>query len=216
MDAAEMWDVIGSERALTADTLASLGAEQWETPTLCAGWTVRTLAAHLGFGPRASAGGVLVEMIRARGSFNRMVDTTARRAADRPANELVADLRAAVGSRRLAPGQSIHNALLDILVHSQDLAIPLGLDRPMPAAAAKAAAEDVWRHGFPFYPRRRLRGLQLTATDVPWTVGDGDRVEGPIWALLLLVTGRRAAVGHLWGPGAARLSAEPARVDTAP
>ena len=33
MDAAEMWDVIGGERALTADTLASLGAEQWETPT---------------------------------------------------------------------------------------------------------------------------------------------------------------------------------------
>jgi hypothetical protein len=55
--------------------------------------------------------------------------------------------------------------------------------------------------GFPFQARRRLSGLRLAATDVPWSVGDGPAVEGPIAALLLLLTGRSAALGELSGDG---------------
>jgi uncharacterized protein (TIGR03083 family) len=68
------------------------------TPTLCAGWTIRELAAHLSFGPRARIGDVLIQAARARGSFDRMVDATARRDAARPPAALIADLHAAAGS----------------------------------------------------------------------------------------------------------------------
>lgn len=208
MDTDEIWNVISRERALTAAALDSLRPEQWRAPTLCAGWTVRELAGHLAYGPRARPADVLVQFALARGSFDRMMDAIARREAARPTADLVADLRAAATSRRLAPGQTVRNALLDILVHTQDMAIPLGLDRPVPAEAAGVAVDDAWRHRHPFHARRRLRGLRLVATDTGWTAGEGATVEGPTWALLLLVTGRYAALDRLAGPGAAHLRQE--------
>jgi hypothetical protein len=60
--------------------------------------------------------------------------------------------------------------------------------------------------GWPFWARRRLGGLRLTATDVDWTVGSGADVNGPISAVLLLLTGRAAiAAPLLSGDGTAHL-----------
>jgi hypothetical protein len=62
--------------------------------------------------------------------------------------------------------------------------------------------------GWPFWARRRLRGLQLTATDLDWTAGTGAQVTGPIGAILLLLTGRTTtAAPDLAGPGVAQLPA---------
>ena len=53
----------------------------------------------------------------------------------------------------------------------------------------------------------RLAGLELVATDTDWSAGAGARVEGPIQALLLLLTGRTgAAVAALSGPGVPQLA----------
>jgi len=131
-----------------------------------------------------------------------MIHTTAVERAQLPVDRIVADLRGIAGSRRLAPGTSIHEPLLDILVHGQDIAIPLGIERKMPRDAARSSAERVWRKSFPFRARRRLSGLRLTATDIAWDRGDGQLVEGPMWALLLALTGRPAALPHLTGAGA--------------
>ncbi|NUT20604.1 MAG: maleylpyruvate isomerase family mycothiol-dependent enzyme [Hamadaea sp.] len=197
----EIWREVDAQRLDLAGLLAGLTPEQWERPSLCPGWRVRDVAAHLTLGPITSWGTVLQEIVRARGSFNRMVYDTAVRRADRPTAQIVADLRAISGSRRLAPGTTIHEPLLDILVHGQDIAIPLGVDRKMPADAAVDAATRVWSKGFPFGARRRLRGFRLVATDATWSDGDGVRVEGPISALLLVLTGRPAGLRPLGGPG---------------
>ena len=93
------------------------------------------------------------------------------------------------------------NILFDVLVHGQDVAIPLGLPRDMPLDAASAGAERVWTMGWPFWARRRLRGLRLRATDIEWSAGEGPEVHGPIAALLLLLTGRAASLPRLTGEG---------------
>ncbi|MEO3783952.1 maleylpyruvate isomerase family mycothiol-dependent enzyme [Actinocorallia sp. B10E7] len=201
MDGAAVWQIIDEERAGLADLLEGLDEEQWAVPSLCEGWTVREVAAHLSIGPRMPLRTLLVEAARAGGRFNRLVDNTARRKAELPREELVAELRAAVGTRRLAPGQKLADALMDVLVHGQDLAIPLGVERAMPLEAARVSAEHTWRMGFPFHARRRLRGFRLTATDVDWSAGEGIEIQGPISALLLLVSGRHAALPRLAGPG---------------
>ena len=103
------------------------------------------------------------------------------------------------------------NILFDILVHGQDIALPLGLRRDMPVEAARAGATRVWTMGWPFWAQRRLRGLRLTATDIAWTVGNGADVHGPIDALLLLLTGRSAALSRLAGHGVADGSVGPGR-----
>ena len=207
MDRSAMWHVLDAERAGLADLLASLSEAEWEHPSLCAGWRVREVAAHLALGPRTSLPHALVEVVRARGSFDSMIDATARRAATRPVELLVADLRAVAGSRRLAPGQRLRDAVMDVLVHGQDVAVPLGRSRPMPLDAARASAVHLWRIGFPFQARSRLRGFRLRATDLDWTAGEGAEVAGPIAALLPLLAGRTATLPRLSGEGAARLAA---------
>ncbi|MDX8054387.1 maleylpyruvate isomerase family mycothiol-dependent enzyme [Lentzea sp. BCCO 10_0798] len=199
MDGTQMWQTIDSERAATADLLAGLSDVEWTYPSLCEGWTVREVAAHLSLAHRVGVGRAFKAFVRARGSFNRMVDQTAREEARRPAAEIVAELRGAVGFHRLAPGQTLKNALMDTMVHTQDIALPLGIERHMPLDAAVVAADDLWRIGFPFHARRRLAGHRLVATDADWTVGEGAEISGPIEALVMLLAGRTATIPRLTG-----------------
>jgi len=199
MDDTRMWRTIDSERAATADLLAGLTDVEWTYPSLCEGWTVREVAAHLSLAPRMKIGKTLGAFVRARGSFNQMVDQTARAEARRPTDELVAELRGIVGSRKLAPGQSLKNALMDVMVHSQDITLPLGVERHMPVEAAVVAADDLWRIGFPFHARRRFAGHRLVATDADWSAGEGAEIRGPIEALVMLLAGRTATIPQLTG-----------------
>jgi uncharacterized protein (TIGR03083 family) len=91
-------------------------------------------------------------------------------------------------------------------VHGQDIAIPLGIQREMPAEAAKAGVERVWTMGWPFGAKRSLKQFRYAATDVNWSAGRGPEVSGPVAAILLLLTGRRAALPHLSGPGLTQLA----------
>jgi uncharacterized protein (TIGR03083 family) len=206
MDRDEVWKTTDSERLGMADFLEGLSPEEWERPSMCPGWRVRDVAAHLTLAPETDLSTVLVELVRARGSFNRMVRDMARRKAAQPVRKLVADLRQISGSRRLAPGQSYLEPMLDILVHGQDIALALGRPREMPVPAACAAADRVWSLGFPFWARRRLRGFRLAAIDVCWERGAGAPIEGPIDAILLLLTGRPASLPRLTGVGVAELT----------
>jgi uncharacterized protein (TIGR03083 family) len=213
LDEDAVWAATDRERASLADLLDGLTPEEWEAPSLCAGWRVREVAAHLALA-HTGPGTALAGLVRARGSFDRMVRDTALRHAAVPTGRLTAEIRAMVGSRRRAPGISSLEPLLDVLVHGQDIAVPLGLPREMPVDAAAAAATRVWTMPWPmsatFAARRRLRGLQLVATDTGWSAGAGERVEGPVGALLLLLTGRTgAAAGRLSGPGTARSVVRP-------
>ena len=202
MDRVDAWAVIAVERARLADLLDDLGPAEWERPSLCAGWTVRHVAAHVISSPQATPWALTVALVRARGSFDRCIDEQARRWADRPTGQIVADYRRLHGSRRHPVGTTYFEPLLDVLVHSQDIAVPLGREHPMPTLPARAAADRVWRRSFPFRARRRLEGLRLTATDTDWSVGVGDELAGAVADLLMVLTGRTVTLPRLTGPGA--------------
>jgi hypothetical protein len=51
--------------------------------------------------------------------------------------------------------------------------------------------------------KRRIAGLSLRATDADWRHGTGPEVSGPMLALLMDMTGRKAATGDLTGDGVA-------------
>ena len=208
-DTDAVWAAIDHERLDLADLLDDLAPAEWEQPSLCAGWRVRDVAAHLALA-QTGAGRAALDLLRARGSLQRMIHDTAVRHAASPTERLVAQIRGMAGSRRTAPGVTPLEPLLDALVHGQDIAVPLGRPRTMPIAAAATAATRVWDMPWPmsttFAPRRRLAGLRLVATDAEWAVGEGDPVEGPVQALLMVLTGRTAAVpDRLSGPGVSRL-----------
>jgi hypothetical protein len=131
----------------------------------------------------------------------------ARQAARRPIAELLAEFERHDGSRRHPWGTSVVDPLLDVLVHSQDIAVPLARPHPMPVEPAVVAARRAHRLGFLFHDSAVRRQLAIRATDADFAVGTGLLVEGPIRTVLLLLTGRTAAaLPGLSGPGLGRLT----------
>jgi uncharacterized protein (TIGR03083 family) len=210
MDLDDVWRCIDTERASLADLLDDLAPAEWETPSLCDAWRVRDVAAHLTLA-HSRLREVIVPAIRAGGSFDRMVRDSALRVGPLPDAEYGRRIRAMVGSRRRAPFVSPVEPLLDVLVHGQDIALPLGRDRPAPPVPAALAAQRVWDLHFLFRARKRLAGLQLRATDGDLVLGEGAPVEGTTGDLLLLVAGRTATVHRLSGEGVQRLPAADGR-----
>ena len=47
MNVDDIWNTIDEQRARTADLLEQLTDDEWRRPSLCDGWTVRDVAAHL-------------------------------------------------------------------------------------------------------------------------------------------------------------------------
>ncbi|MGQ1798590.1 maleylpyruvate isomerase family mycothiol-dependent enzyme [Kocuria oceani] len=209
MDRDAVWDAVHRERSALADLLETLSPQEWDHPTLCPGWAVRDVAAHVISSAQYGPADLVRALWRGRGDFDRAMCLDARDRGRRPAAEIVADYRRLDGSRRHPPGTSVREPLLDVLVHTQDIVLPLGRRHAMPPEAARAAAERVWSMPFPFRARRRLRGLTMVATDVAWRAGEGPEVRGSMEALLLLLTGRTAALDRLEGPGLPLLAAAP-------
>ena len=210
MDRDAIWAAIDHERMDLADLLDDLSEQEWAQPSLCSAWRVRDVAAHLALA-QMPVGAAAAAVLRSRGSFHGMIRDSAVRHAAVPTHQIAAEIRGMVGSRRHAPGITDMEPLLDVLVHGQDIAVPLGRPRTMPLDAAAAAATRAWTYRWPFSTvwraRSRLEGLALVATDTDWSVGAGIRIEGPIQALLLLLTGRAgAATAGLTGPGVPRLA----------
>ncbi|WP_290851684.1 maleylpyruvate isomerase family mycothiol-dependent enzyme [Gordonia sp. (in: high G+C Gram-positive bacteria)] len=204
MAEAEVWAEIDRQRVDLADFLLDLTDEEWDTPSLCTGWRVRDVAAHLAMA-HTGFGRFSVEMVRAGLRFNKTIHDTACRHAVVPTDELAAEIRAMAGSRRKAPGITIYEPLLDVLVHGQDIAVPLGRERIMPTAAAATSATRIWTMRWPmsssFRPRQRFQGVRLQATDTDWSVGEGELIEGPIQSLLMTLARRPMRDGELSGPG---------------
>ena len=189
MNADEIWAAVDAQRRSLADLLEGLTAEQWTAPSLCDGWRVRDVAAHLTHS-HMPPGRMLVEALKSGFRFDPMI----RRLAvedTRSQPEIVAALRGMVGSRRKVPGTSVQQPLIEVLVHGQDIAVPLGIDRPMPTEAAVEVANHMWRMRFPMHPAARLRGLRLVATDADFAVGEGREVRAPIRDLVMVIAGRR-------------------------
>jgi hypothetical protein len=81
--------------------------------------------------------------------------------------------------------------LIDILVHTQDICRPLGIDHPMPVDAAAAAADRVLSTPRPIRRWAPPSGARLVATDVDWAHGAGPEARAPMQDHLLALTGRR-------------------------
>ena len=190
MDSDTVWRHIDDERAWLADLLESLPSEAWQQPSLCQGWTVRDVAAHLTFA-HTRVRDLLWPAVRAGFRYDAIVRDTALRS-PLTHEEIVATLRGFVGSRRRVAFITDLEPLIDILVHNQDICRPLGIDHPMPPAAAAAAADRVLATPRPLRRWTPPQGLRMVATDIDWAHGSGAVVRAPMRSHLLTLTGRQA------------------------
>lgn len=207
MDVDEVWRHTHEQRRALATLLRDLSADEWAAPSLCEEWTVREVAAHVMRSATVTPREVAAALVRFRGRYNALVAADARTAAQRPVVELLAEFARHDGSRRRPVGTSAVDPMLDVLVHTQDIAVPLGRAHPVPLEAGAVAARRAHRLGFLFQGFGVRRGLEVRATDVDFAAGRGPLVEGPIREVLLLLTGRTAAaLPALSGPGVERLT----------
>lgn len=186
-----IWQAVADERATLVELLRDLPESAWDTASLCEGWRIRDVVAHLVLATRVTITALLVNLIRARGNTDRLIHDTAVRHADRtPTTELLAELRATIDSRVVPIGTTPIDRLMDLLVHGQDIAVPLGIERVMPTTAAQLSLDRVWTMGAPFHAQNRLAGYSLRTTDTSWAAGTGTPITGTAAELLMVVTGR--------------------------
>jgi uncharacterized protein (TIGR03083 family) len=198
------WTLVETDRRTLAELLDGLTPEQWESQSLCTEWRIRDVAAHLIMTPAPAPDpwSMVKALARNRGHLWRAGRDVAVAYAERSTDQIVDDLRRLAASRTKPVFVAADNILPDLVVHGQDIAVPLGLERPVPAAAGEVALRRCWSMGWPFYARRRLDGLGLRADDCDWSSGSGPELSGSAGALLLLMNCRTdAALDRLRGPG---------------
>jgi uncharacterized protein (TIGR03083 family) len=198
-------EMIRAERLGLCEVLRSCSPEAWSTPSLCDGWAIRDVVAHLALATTETWRSFSVGMVRHRGNFDRLVSTQATiHAARHTPAELIAQLERTATAIRRSPGSAPTDPLLDLLVHGQDIARPLRIERRVPADAGTVALNHAVSSRW-YGAKKRLADLTITATDAEWTHGSGANIRGPVAALLLVTTGRPTGLADLHGPGLAIL-----------
>ena len=179
-----------AERARLVATLADLSPEQWAADSLCSGWRVREVVAHMAMPFRTSLPRFLGGMVRSRFDFNRFADHDARATAQRMTDEeLLHVMRDNIDHPWTPPGGGKVGALSHDLIHGLDITVPLGLAGPPPSRVeivlASAGPKQLKYFGVD------IGRLRLVATDADVSIGDGPTRLLTASDLVLVVTGRR-------------------------
>ena len=197
---------IADERRALASALATLTPEQWEAPSLCVGWRVRDVVAHVTMSFRYTLAQVVLEMLKSRGRFDAMADRTARRDAARMSTaELTASMAENVDHPWKPPGGGYVGALSHDLIHGLDITVALGLDRRVPLERVRMVVDNLQPRQVKFFGVD-LDGVQLSASDTAWTFGSGAPLVGSAQDLLLVLCGRKLPTGQLEGAASGRFS----------
>jgi uncharacterized protein (TIGR03083 family) len=193
------------EREDFADFLDGLLPEQWEQPSLCELWRVHDVVAHVisyeelsrwQLVRRFAKGGLLPPRINAIG-----VAEYARRSP----RHLIELMRSCIPPRGLTSAFGGMIALVDGMIHQQDIRRPLGIGRAIPPERLQRVLNIALRSPAT-RGARKAHGLRLIAADLDWAYGDGLEVTGPGEALLMAMAARPDALNQLTGPGKALLA----------
>ena len=187
-----------AERTDLADFLADLEPEQWQVNSLCEGWRVRDVVAHIMSFDDLNLLDMLRRAVEAR--FTDINQVGVDELASLDTGQLLDRLRAHLRPAGLATTFGGRLALLDVTIHHQDIRRPLCKPRQIPAERLRCVLHDALLS--PELPGRRLaRGVRLKPTDLDWSHGSGPEVAGPAEAVLMAITGRASALQELHGAG---------------
>ncbi|NLE78422.1 MAG: maleylpyruvate isomerase family mycothiol-dependent enzyme [Rhodococcus sp.] len=187
---AAIWQVVHDERHRLAADLADLDDELWGTASLCPGWTVHDVLAHLVDSAKTGRLTFIRDMVTARGNFDRANDKGIARAKCLDPLDTLRELSAAADSTRTPPA-NLATRLVEAIVHGEDIRRPLGIAGKYPPSAITQAMDYQLRTKVGFGGgRERAAGLQLIDKTTGTTWGTGEPVEADAIDLLLAVSGR--------------------------
>lgn len=180
-----------------ADLLDALPADRWDTPSLCEGWRVREVVAHLTMPARYSEDAFMAELREDAFDFTKLSNRIAGRDANLPTAELVGNLRDEGLHRWTPPGGGYHGALNHVVIHALDISVPLGEPRCASDTAIRIVLDDLTEGGGHEHFGTDIRGRRLHATDIDWSYGSGPQLSGTAEDLALHLCGRTVPAGRL-------------------
>ncbi|MGY1592933.1 maleylpyruvate isomerase family mycothiol-dependent enzyme [Geodermatophilus sp. SYSU D00708] len=203
----DVWSMVHTERGALIDDLKDVDDARWEAQSLCDGWTVHDVVAHLVDTAHTTRVRFVVGLAGAGFDFHRLNARGVRRHRGATPQETLERLARAAW-RRSTPPAPLDSRLVEEVVHGEDIRRPLGLTRTYAREAVVRALRLQARTPAAFGGAKELVArVRLTAADTDVSLGQGPAVSGPALSLLLAVSGRRAALGDLEGPGVAALAA---------
>lgn len=201
------WDLIHAERRQLIDDLGSLTDEQWRTESLCPGWDVQQMLAHLVALTKQTPPKFVGRFVATGFRFDKMVaKDVARESSGTPAQTL-AELAAHVHDTSAPPGP-VDSWIGEIVVHGADIRRPLGLEYRPSVATTRQVADFYKNSNLLIGAKSRIVGVRLVATDTEWAHGTGPEVSGPMLSLVQAMTGRAIALQDLGGAGVSTLAAK--------
>ncbi len=207
IDTSSVWSVVHAERAQLVADLRGMPRGSWSTPSLCAGWTVHDVLAHLLDTAHTSRIGFVRRMIASRFDFDGDNAAGVARAKRADPEATLEAMHTAIGLT-LTPPAARATRLVEAFVHGEDIRRPLGIKSDYPPDAVVAALAYQARTAVAMQGgRERVDGLRLIATDTADAIGSGTDVRGRAIDLLVAASGRTVARGAFEGPGAPRLAA---------
>jgi uncharacterized protein (TIGR03083 family) len=188
------------ERRDFAALLAGLSPAQWERPSLCERWRVKDVVAHVLSYDELNRWQLVWRFVKGGLWPSRINAIGVAEYATRSPEQLAELLRACIPPRGLASGFGGMIALVDGMIHQQDIRRPLGIPRVIPPERLRTVLNYALTAPA-VRGTRRARGVRLVATDLDWTYGSGPEVNGPAEALLMAMAARLDALNQLTGPG---------------
>lgn len=196
--------IVEAERNDLADFLETLAPQQWAAQSLCEGWTVSDVVAHVVSYDAVGAAELTRRFVQGRFMLNRINGVSLNQHREREPEQLVAMLREHVTPRGLTAAFGGRIALVDTLMHHQDIRRALGIPRDVPVDRLRVALPFAFLAP-PVKAMWHVRGVKVVATDLNWSGGTGPEARGPGEAVLMAMGGRRGVAEELTGPGAPRL-----------
>ena len=204
-DRDSIWALVHTERKQLAQDLADISSDEWHTESLCAGWSVHDVLAHLLDTAMTTRRSFVWTMIKARGDFHKANAIGIDRYQHHDPNETLAAFEQALTATNTPPAAPA-TRLVEAYVHGEDIRRPLGIRGNYPQVGLHHALEYQLRTRVSFEGgRERAAGLQLRDSESDVTWGEGPEVTGTAIDLLLAVSGRTVSPTLFAGPGAPTL-----------
>ena len=202
---AAVWKAVHQERRRLAADVGALPADRWRLPSLCPGWNVHDVLAHLVDTARMGRLSFVRELLTARLDFDRANEAGILREKRANPMDTVQALRDAAELTRTPP-VNLDTRLVEAIVHGEDIRRPLEItgtysDWTVVRALAYQLRTPVSFGG----GRERAAGLRLIIRSTGASWGTGAEVTGEALDLLLAVSGRPVPRARLHGSGASRL-----------
>ncbi|MCQ2000632.1 maleylpyruvate isomerase family mycothiol-dependent enzyme [Arthrobacter zhaoxinii] len=200
---AAVWPAVHNEREALIRDLESLTPEQWFRPSLCPGWDIHDVVAHLVDSAKTTRLGFVRRLIAAKFDFDKDNERGIVRERTATPEATLTEFRRIRETTKTPPAAPA-TRLVEVIVHGEDIRRPLGLVHSYPSGSVEAALSYQLKTGvFMGGGKERALGFRLQASDSQFHQGSGPEVEGTLLALLMAVSGRPVHAEDFSGEGAA-------------